>query len=158
MVIQDEPLDAVHAQTDGRVTLTDPCAPDDPTEAVTGAIVASQLTPTWFTVKVWPPTVTVPVRLARLGFAATEIDTVPSPVPVAPEVIVIQETVLVAFHVQPASVSTLMVLLVASAGTDALTGAIEYVQGTPACVTANVSPPMVIVPARDDVLVFAVML
>jgi hypothetical protein len=68
---------------------------------------------------------------------------------------VIHETELDAVQVQPARVSTLIVLVVASAGTDALTGAIANVQASPACVMVNVSPPMVIVPFREDVPGFA---
>jgi hypothetical protein len=72
IVIQDTALDAVHAQTDGNVTVTEPCPPLAPTDVVTGAIVAEQTTPACVTVNVCPPTVTVPVRLERLVLAAME--------------------------------------------------------------------------------------
>lgn len=72
------------------------------------------------------------MRLLRLVFAAILNATVPSPLPLAPEVIVIHAAFATAVHEQPASVSTLTLLLVAAAGTEALTGEIEKVQVWPA--------------------------
>jgi hypothetical protein len=152
IVIQDTGLEAVHVHAAGSVTATVPCAPPEPTEALTGAIVAVQTTPACVTVNVSLPIVSVPVRLARVGFAAIAIETVPSPDPLAPDVTEIHVADGVAVHEQPASVSTLMLLLVAPAGTDVLTGEIENVQACPACVTVNVCPPTVIVPLRDVVV------
>ena len=127
IVIQDAPLVAVHVQAAGSVTATVPVAPLEPTFADTGAIVAEHVTPAWLTVNVSPPIVNVPVRAARLGLAATVNATVPSPDPLPPDVMEIQDAADVAFHVQPASVSTLTLLLVAAAGTDVLTGEIANV-------------------------------
>ncbi len=54
-------------------------------------------------VKVCPLSVViVPVR-AEPVFAVTENETVPFPVPLAPDVMVIQGTLLTAVHVQPAA-------------------------------------------------------
>jgi hypothetical protein len=50
-------------------------------------------------VKVCPAIVSVPVRLAP-PFDATRIRTVPDPVPLAPELIVIHAALLVAVHAQ----------------------------------------------------------
>ena len=125
-MIQDTGLEAVHAQTEGVVTATVPCVPPDPTDALSGAIVAEQTTPACVIVKVWAPTERVPVRLLRDVFAATLYAIVPAPLPVAPEVIEIQDADGVAVHEQPVVVSTLTVLFVAAAGTDALTGDSEY--------------------------------
>jgi hypothetical protein len=72
MVIHDTALDAVHAQTDGSVTATEPCPPLAPTEVVSGAMVVEHTMPACVTVNVCPPTVTVPVRLERLVLAAME--------------------------------------------------------------------------------------
>jgi hypothetical protein len=72
IVIQDAPLDAVHAHADGSVTATEPCAPLAATEALNGDSVAVQTTPAWVTVNVCPPMVIVPVRLDRLLLAAIE--------------------------------------------------------------------------------------
>jgi hypothetical protein len=57
------------------------------------------------TVKVCPAMVKVPER-ASPAFAATEYRTDPVPVPVAPEVMVIQGAWLVAAHTHPAAVVT----------------------------------------------------
>ena len=51
-------------------------------------------------VTVWPAIVSVPVRLAP-ELAGTVNVTVPSPDPLVPEVIVMNEALLVAVHVQP---------------------------------------------------------
>lgn len=72
MVIHDTALDAVHAQTDGKVTVTEPCPPLAPIDVVTGAIVVVQTMPACVIVNVCPPTLTVPVRLERLELAAME--------------------------------------------------------------------------------------
>jgi hypothetical protein len=62
-------------------------------------------------VTAWPATVSTPARDCVVEFAATEYDTVPDPVPLAPAVIDIQDTALEAFHVQPAAVVTETVAL-----------------------------------------------
>ena len=53
------------------------------------------------TVRVWPAIVTEPVREDVDVFAATESETVPFPVPDAPEVTEIQDAVLDAVQLQP---------------------------------------------------------
>jgi hypothetical protein len=53
---------------------------------------------------------------------------VPSPLPLPPDVTEIHEADGAAVHAHPVSVSTLTVLLVASAGAETLTGEIEKVQ------------------------------
>jgi hypothetical protein len=152
IVAQDESLLAVHWHALlGSVMATEPLAPAEPTEAVTGAIVAEQTTPACVIVKVWPPTEIVPVRLDRLWLAATLYATVPSPVPLPPDVIEIHVADAEAFHVHPFNVSTLTVPLVAPAGTDVLTGERLKVHVCPACVTVKVWPAIVMVPLRVDV-------
>jgi len=66
--------------------------------------------------------------------------TVPLPVPLAPEVMVIHASLLAAVHVQPLAVDTLTVPTLELPGAFCLVGAIEYVQvaATAACVTLNV--------------------
>jgi hypothetical protein len=127
MVIHDAPLEAVHGHAAGSVRDTVPEVPVEPTDALTGARVAEQTTAAWLTVNVWPPMVIVPVRAVRFGFAPMLNATVPSPDPLPPEVIVSQDAEEDAVHEQPASVSTLTLLLVAAAGTDVLTGLIANV-------------------------------
>jgi hypothetical protein len=66
----------------------------------------------------------VPVREPPV-FAATRYRTVPSPVPDAPEVIVIHDTLLVAVHVHPLVVSTFTLPVSSRAGTLSLVREIE---------------------------------
>jgi len=78
------------------------------------------------------------------------------PLPLAPALIVIQASLLAAVQLQPVPDVTVTVPVVATGDVrfDAL-GAIVIVQGAPACVTVKVCPPIVIVPVRDVVPVFA---
>jgi len=79
------------------------------------------------------------------------------PLPLAPALTVIQASLLAAVQLQPVPAVTVTVPVVA---TDEVrfdeAGAIVIVQGAPACVTVNVCPPIVSVPVRDVVPVFAV--
>jgi hypothetical protein len=68
--------------------------------------------------------VAVPVRAAPV-FAATLKPTDPFPVPVAPDVMVMNAALLVAVHAQPAPAVTATVPVVAPAPTPWLGGAIE---------------------------------
>jgi hypothetical protein len=72
VVIQLAPLAAVHVQPLGAVTVTVPVPPLAAAEALTGAMAQPQGSPAWFTVKVCPAMVTVPLRALLLLFAATE--------------------------------------------------------------------------------------
>jgi hypothetical protein len=60
----------------------------------------------WLTVRVWPATVSVPLRGDVTELAATSYDTMPLPVPLLPPLSVIQVALLVAVHVQPLAVVT----------------------------------------------------
>ena len=77
------------------------------------------------------------------------------PVPVAPALIVIQVALLVAVHAQPVTAVTVTVPVPAADVTLAEAGEIVGTHGTPACVTVKVLPPMVTVPLRPVVVVFA---
>jgi hypothetical protein len=81
--------------------------------------------------------------------------TEPVPVPVAPALIVIQLALLVALQPQPVGAVTATVPLVAPKTTLADGDAIVELHGTPAWVTVNVLPPIVSVPVRGAVTVFA---
>ncbi|MBK6796479.1 MAG: hypothetical protein IPG76_06745 [Acidobacteria bacterium] len=70
----------------------------------------------------FPATSNVPNRAADKLFAWTPILTVPLPVPVLPELMVIQGTVLVALQLHPACVVTLIVWLPPVAGKDCWPG------------------------------------
>jgi len=100
--------------------------------------------------------VSVPVREAVLALAATLYVTAPSPVPLAPEVMEIHAALDVATQLQPGVAPTVTVPLVdADVVRSIETGEIVKAQVAPACVTLNVCPPIVIVPLRDVVPVFA---
>jgi len=77
---------------------------------VVGATVKTQGAPAWVTVKVCPAMVNVPVRGDVDVFAAMENATVPLPDPLAPDVIVSQEALLVAVQLHPDVVVTLALL------------------------------------------------
>ena len=76
------------------------------------------------TVNVWPAMVNVPVRELEPVLAATEKVTVPLPVPLAPDVIVIQVALLVAVQGQPLLAATLELPLPPPEGNEALAGEI----------------------------------
>jgi hypothetical protein len=102
MVIQLALLVEVQLQPVPAVTVTVPVvAADDVRFDEVGAMVNVQGAPAWVTVKVWPAIVSVPVRDEVLVLAATLYATVPLPVPLVPEVIVIQLALLAPVHVQP---------------------------------------------------------
>ncbi len=104
------------------------------------------------TVNVSPAMVSVPVRAAPV-FAATLNPTDALPVPVAPDVIVIQGVVVCAVHEQVAPAETVMAPVPPAAAADCPRGAIAYVHGVaPACVTVNSRPAIVIVPERPPPL------
>ena len=71
MLIQVALLVVVQLQPVGVVTLTVPLPPSDVNDWPVGEIVKVQGTPPWFTVKVWPAMVSVPVRALMLVLAAT---------------------------------------------------------------------------------------
>jgi hypothetical protein len=110
------------------------------------------------TVNVWPAMVMVPERAAPV-FAATLYATVPLPVLLVPDVIVIHEALLdaVQAHVDPALTATEPVPPAADAG--AVGEAIEYVHVgagvAAACVTVNVCPAIVSVPVRVPLVLAA---
>ena len=81
--------------------------------------------------------------------------TEPLPLPVAPALTVIQVALLVAVHAQPVLAVTATLPVLALDVTLADAGEIVGVQGAAACVTVNVFPPIVRVPVRDVVVVFA---
>ena len=105
-------------------------------------------------VSVRPAIVSVPVRELVLVLAAIEYATVPEPVPLAPDVIVIHDTLLDAVHAHPLVVVTVAVPVVALADADAALGVVVYVH-PPAWVTVNVWPEIVSVPVRCDDVVLA---
>lgn len=75
--------------------------------------------------------------------------------PLAPLVIVTQVAPLVAVQLQPLEVVTVTVPVPPVFGSDWLVGEIVYVQGAAGWFTVNVCPPIVNVPVRALVVVFA---
>ena len=98
-------LCAVHAQPEPAVMAMLPVPEVDATEALDGEMLYPHPA-ACVMVTAWPATVSTPERDCEVAFVATEYDTVPDPVPLAPDVIDIQDTALEAFHVQPAAVVT----------------------------------------------------
>jgi hypothetical protein len=138
-------LAAVHAQPAAAVTATLPVPPAAGTLALVGAMLKEQPVP-WLTVNVWPAIATVPERAVAL-LAATVSFTVPFPLPLAPDAMVIQLTLLVAVQPQPPPAVTATLTSPPDAGTDWLDGAIANEQPAP-WVTVIVCPPALIVPVR----------
>ena len=81
-----------------------------------------QLAPACVTVNVASAIVSVPVRLAIVGFAATLKPALPDPVPLAPLVTVIHGALLVAVHAQPDNVVTVLLPLPPAAANDWFAG------------------------------------
>jgi hypothetical protein len=67
---------------------------------------------------------------------------------------VIQLALLVAVHVQPVVAATVKLAAPPAAVADGFVGDTENAQAGP-CVTVTVTPAIVIVPVRDEVVVFA---
>ena len=81
------------------------------------------------------------------------------PLPLAPAVTVIHASLLAAVQAQPVPAVTVTVPVVAAEDVKFEdVGAMVNVHGAPTWVTVNVCPPIVIVPVRDAVPVFAVTL
>lgn len=100
--------------------------------------------------------VKVPLRCAPVVLAAMEKVTVPFPVPLAPEVIVIQFALLTAAQGQiPLEAFTFTLFVVAAAFTVVLLADSEYEQTTLAWLTVYVRPAIVSVPLRGVRLLFA---
>jgi hypothetical protein len=101
------------------------------------------------TVNVLPAMVRVPTRELPVVFAAIANCTLPLPLPDAPDVIVIQGTLLTAVQVHEPWVLTLTEPVAAALPTSCDVGEIEYEQLLPVCSTVNVWPAIVSVPVRD---------
>ena len=92
--------------------------------------------------------VILPVRADEFGLFARKKPTVPGPLPVAPEVMVIQLALLAADQEQAGCVVTAAVPFRPPEADFILPKVTPYVQDVPACVTTNFSPAMVMFPVR----------
>jgi hypothetical protein len=129
--------------------LKDPGPPDAGTVWLPGAIEDVQ-PPACVMVKGWLATVAVPWRGAPVFCAITNW-TLPLPLPDAPLLIVIHESVVDAVHEQPALAVTLTTTGSPPLPTPLFVGFNTY-EHPPACVTVKVSPPAVIVAVRGGPL------
>jgi hypothetical protein len=77
------------------------------------------------------------------------------PLPVAPELTLIHVALVVVVQLQPLGAVTVKVPEPPAAAILAVVGEIDGAHGAPACVTVNVSPPMVSEPVRNALEVFA---
>jgi hypothetical protein len=112
--------------------------------------------PACVTVKARPAIVRVAVRGCEPGFAATEKLTVPEPLPLAPELMVIQLALEAVSQAQSGAAAVRFTLPAPPAAPkDWLVDEMAKSQLAPACVTVKVFPAMVIVPVRDRLLVLA---
>jgi hypothetical protein len=151
MTIHVALLDADHAQPAVVVTLTEPTPPDRSIRCDEGAMEYEHESAgaAWFTVKVCPATVSVPVRALPV-LAATLNPTEPPPLPLAPEVIESHEALLLAVHAHPAVVVTATLPLDALSETFWLVGEMEYEHeaGGAAWFTVKACPAIESVPLR----------
>src|SRR5512141_3251232 len=99
---------ADHVHVAPVVTAKEAGPPSLPIEADVGDIEYVQLTgaPSWSILAVCPPMVSELLRLPWSGFAATVNDTVPAPLPLAPDVIVSHCASARAVQVHPVAVVT----------------------------------------------------
>ena len=142
---QAAPLDAVHPQPPGDVTLTFVVPAAAGTDTWPGEIENGQFS-ACETVNVRPPMLSVPCRSGPL-FAATVNPTEPLPVPLAPDAIDTQPALLVAVQAQPPPALTSTEPLPPPPATVNEDGRSEMEQPLP-CVTVNVCPPAVIAALR----------
>ena len=108
------------------------------------------------TVTARPATVSVPIRFFEgFGLEATVYVTEPDPVPLLPAVTLIQELLLTAVHPQEPAVVTFTVAVPPPYPIDCDVGAMEWLHDAPLWMTVSVCPPMVNVPVRGELEVFA---
>ena len=107
------------------------------------------------TTNVRPAIVSVADRADVVVLTAAVNPTLPEPVPLAPVKIVTHDAPLVAVQLQPAPAVTITVPLPPVADSDWLAGEIVNEHGAADWVTVNVLPPIVSVPVRGVVPVFA---
>jgi hypothetical protein len=113
---------AVHVHADA--VATDACSvpPAAAAERLLGVTAYEQARAAWVTEIVCPATVKVPVLCDVFEFAATEYETVPLPLPLAPEVTVIQAAFEEAVHAQPPPAVTVPVNAPPAAEIDCVAG------------------------------------
>jgi hypothetical protein len=116
---------AVHSHPPADCTLNVPCPPLSSTFALVAESENVQPSP-WFSVKVRPAMVSVPLRAGPVAAVALYC-TSPFPLPLDPELIVSHWVLLEAVQLQPAPAVTATLPVDAAGGADALSGAIANV-------------------------------
>jgi hypothetical protein len=145
-VIHETLLFAVHAQPAPAVTVTALLPPDAGSDRLSGAMANEQPLPC-VSVTVWPAIVTTPDRPGPLS-PAIESVTVPEPLPLAPDVIVIHGCALDAVHAHPAAAVTFTVRVPPAGSTVCVRGVTSNEQPGD-CVTVTNVPAIISVPVRD---------
>ena len=148
-------LAAVHVHPLDVVTDTEPVPPFAANDCEFGEMeYVHEVAPDWDTVNVLPAIVMVPVRELVLEFAATEKETVPFPLPLAPPVTLIHAPLFeAAVHVHPLEAVTDTEPVPPFEVNDCEVGEMEYEQDVaPDCVTVKVLPAIVMDPVRELVL------
>ena len=156
-VIHEALLVAVRAQPVVPVTVTLTALPAATTLVlVDDSVNATQVAAAWVTVNVTPAIVTVPVRELAVVLVATLRDTVPLPVPLAPDVTLIHDALLVADRAQPVVPVTVTLTPPPTAATLVLVDDSEKApHAAAACVTVKAFPATVSVPVREVPAVLA---
>jgi hypothetical protein len=147
---------ADHAQPVVVLTLNDPVSTEPLTVRLLGERLKVQLPPAaCVIVKLWPAIVIEPKRVEAVAFPCTLKPTVPLPVPLAPDVTVMNGALLDDVHAHPVVVVTVTEPGPPAPGIDCVPGEIENEQEPADWFTVNVLPATVSVPERLCVAVFA---
>jgi hypothetical protein len=154
-VTQDAETEEFHAQPACVVTLIEPVPPFGGTVTRSGVTVNVQDALGCVTRKLLPAIVSVADRGDGAVLAPAAKPTLPEPLPVAPLVMVIHATGLLAVHAQPGDVVTVTRPVPAAAVIASPVDDVVKEQVTAACVAVNVCPAIVSVPVRAEVVVFA---
>ena len=149
MWIQDTVVVALHVHQLAADTFTEPVPPEAGREALVGLIAKVHGAAVCVTVCVRSATVKIPVLGSPL-LDATRNTTEPLPVPVAPDVIVIHDTLLFAVHGHPPSAETPTLAFPPAGGTVKSAGSIVNRHGVASCETRTRLSLMRISPSLTD--------
>jgi hypothetical protein len=151
IVIQGTELVAVHPQPEPVMTERLPFSPVNGADTLAGDTLKVQLPVACVMVTVLPPTVSVPVRMAPVPFAATEKLNDPSP-DMPPLVTVIQGAKLTGDHAQALPVVTPMLLLRPVDGAETFNGDTLYVHCASTARTSRTKTSAIRTPQRRSVI------
>ncbi len=113
------------------------------------------LAPACVTLNTCPAIVTSPLRCVAAVLAATDIDTVPAPLPVPPPVTVIHAALLLAVHAHPVPAVTAALVVAPAAGALNESGDTAKLHPVCAgCVTVSVRPAILTMPVLVELVLF----